>query len=314
MKKLSLLTILIVMFLSQARSQNTLAEKLGYDAGAKLLIVHADDAGMCHAENEATEKAFLKGGISSTSLMVPCPWAYEFALWNRENPGYDVGIHLTLTAEWESYKWGGVLPSAKIPSLVDENGFFPASDAVAAKNANPAEVEAELRAQIERAISWGIHPSHLDAHMGTLFRTKELFSIYLKMGREYRLPVLIPRNMIRMYPHLLPLLEDSEAIWYVDNLYMMSGGIDPGKWAETYKNILKAMQPGLNELIVHLGIATPELYKITEDHPDFGADWRQRDYDFVTSEQFKELLKKYDIHLVTWGQIRKVAFSEVQKP
>ncbi|NOY37636.1 MAG: ChbG/HpnK family deacetylase [Chlorobi bacterium] len=304
----AMFSVIFMVFQSYGQSGKTLAEKLGYEKDAKLLIIHADDAGMCNAENMATQSALESGSISSTSVMVPCPWSNAFAAWVTGHPDADVGIHLTLTAEWDHYRWDGVLPADKIPSLLDEKGYFPASDEVAAKQADLREAEAELSAQVDRAIALGIKPTHLDSHMGTLFRTPELFQLYLKLGKEYRLPVLIPKNMIVMYPQFQAFLSDE--MWYVDNLYMMNEDVPPEKWTETYEGIFKDMKPGLNELIVHLGKDNDELQAVTENHPAFDAAWRQRDFDFVSSDECKAMLEKYNLHMVTWREIKKATFPE----
>jgi len=288
-----------------ARGQETLAERLGYAADAKLLIVHADDIGVARSVNMAVEKAFESGGITSGSVMVPCPWFPDFAAYYREHGPLDIGIHITLTAEWDYYKWGGVSPAGEIPSLVDENGYLYATAEAVAQHAVPAEVEREAHAQIERAIAMGIRPTHLDTHMGTMAVTPELVEIYLTLGKEYHLPVLFPRSRLADVPE-----EHRDAIaaepFLLDGLYMMEEE-DPSKsWSEAYREMFAEMGPGLNELIVHLAVDDAEMQAVTVNHPDFGSAWRQRDLDFVTGSEFKELLKAYDIRLVTWDQIRKV--------
>jgi predicted glycoside hydrolase/deacetylase ChbG (UPF0249 family) len=288
----------------RAQAPKTLAERLGFAADAKLLIVHADDIGLARSVNIASERAFEQGGISSGSVIVPSPWFPDFAAYYREHQSLDVGIHITLTAEWQYYKWGGVSPGGDIPSLLDEYGhFYPTVEAVA-QHAVPAEAEREIRAQIERALALGIKPSHLDTHMGCMLVIPGLVQVYLKLGQEYGLPLLIPRYWLQSVPE-----EHREAIAadYVllDGLYMIEAD-DPAKSrSEAYREMLAAMGPGLNELIVHLAIDDAEMQAITINHPDFGAAWRQKDLDFVTSREFKDLLAVHDIKLVTWGQIRE---------
>jgi predicted glycoside hydrolase/deacetylase ChbG (UPF0249 family) len=165
---------LLVLVPNSARTQQNLAERLGYDADAKLLIVHADDIGLARAVNAATARAFESGGITSGSVMVPCPWFPDFAAYYRDHQPMDVGIHITLTAEWDYYKWGGVSPAGEIPSLLDDYGHFYPTEAAVAQHAVPAEVEREARAQIERAMALGIEPTHLDTHMGTMVVTPAL--------------------------------------------------------------------------------------------------------------------------------------------
>lgn len=300
--------ILIVVAISvQAQEKQTLAERLGYEKDAILLIVHADDLGLAQSVNEASMEAFSNGGITSGSVMVPCPWTPDFARYYRNHTGLDVGIHSTLNAEWEYYRWDGVLPSSEIPSLLDEEGYLHASLESVARKADPAEVEREVRAQIERAIALGIQPSHLDTHMGSMAAKPEFFQIYLKLGREYQLPVLLPRYMT------LQLSEEQRAVLtdeviLLDGLFMMNQ--DPGAsgWAKAYENMIGQMKPGLNQLIVHLAHDNDEMKAITVDHPDFGSAWRQRDLDFVSGDAFRNMLKSHGIRLVGWKQIQGIMY------
>lgn len=288
-------------------AQSNLAEKLGYDTDAKLLIVHADDIGLARSVNVAVEQAFASGGITSGSVMVPCPWFPDFAAYYREHPTLDVGIHITLTAEWGLYKWGGVSPAGEIPSLLDERGYFHATVEEVAAHAKPEEAEREIRAQIERALAFGIRPTHLDTHMGSVVATPELFEIYVRLGEEYGLPVMLPRNWPEDVPEEFAEYLDAVAADrpLVDGLYMMMAHDSTKSWAEAYGEMLAVVEPGLNQLIVHLGIDDTELQAVAVDHPDFGATWRQRDLEFVTSQTFRDLLAAHDIHLVTWDQVRR---------
>ena len=180
-----------------ARPLPTLAERLGYAADAKLLIIHADDLGVAHSVNEASIEALTEGLVNSGSLMVPCPWFPEIAAYARSNPGLDLGLHLTLTSEWKHYRWGTVLPANEVPTLLDSLGFMHATAEAAAAQMDPAQAEAEIRAQVERAIAFGIQPTHLDAHMGTLFQAPDLFEAYLRVGRDYGIPVFVPAGPMR---------------------------------------------------------------------------------------------------------------------
>jgi predicted glycoside hydrolase/deacetylase ChbG (UPF0249 family) len=291
-----------------ARGQETIAERLGYDANAKLLIVHADDIGLARSVNIAAARAFEVGGITSGSVMVPCPWFPDFAAYYREHGPLDVGIHITLTAEWEHYKWGGVSPAGEIPSLLDEYGHFYASVEEVATHAKPEEVEREIRAQIERALTLGIRPTHLDTHMGSVMASPELFEIYIRLGAEYDLPVMVPRNWPQDVPEEFSEYVDAVAADrpLLDGLYMMYADDPTTSWGEAYGGMFAAMEPGLNQLIVHLGVDDAELQAVTVNHPDFGSAWRQADLDFVTSAEFKDLLEAHDIQLVSWDQIRQV--------
>ena len=230
--------LLLALFYSAgAQHDKTIAEKLGYQADSKLLIVHADDIGLAHSVNSATIEAFEKEGISSGSVMVPCPWFNEFAGYYREHPGLDVGIHLTLTAEWENYKWDGVMPSGEIPSLLDEEGYFYSTVEEVAMHAVPEEVDKEVRAQVDRAIAFGIDPTHIDTHMGSVAATPELAEIYLSLGKEYRVPVLLPRSWLQSVPEETRKVVEKEYV-LVDDLLMMYAESPDMTWSESYARML----------------------------------------------------------------------------
>src|SRR5215216_5920765 len=148
--------VLIAFFTEVHPQEKTVAERLGYPRDAKLLIVHADDLGMAHSVNAATMKAFETGLVNSGSIMVPCPWLPEIAAYARANPQADLGLHLTLTSEWTSFRWGPVTSKDRVSSLLDKNGYFHLLETEAASHADPKEVELEIRAQIERARAFGI--------------------------------------------------------------------------------------------------------------------------------------------------------------
>src|SRR5258707_2392679 len=172
MKRILLLA-LFCLAAATAFSQNqgqTVQEKLGHPATAKLLIIHADDLGMSHSVNRATFEALEKGWVTSSSILVPCPWFPEVARWAQAHPDADLGIHLALNSEWTSFRWRPLSAAGEVPSLVDADGYFPLVETTVGAQAKPAEVERELRAQVDRARAAGIRLSHLDSHMGALFQ------------------------------------------------------------------------------------------------------------------------------------------------
>lgn len=306
--------IVLLLFLFRgvllfSQETKNLAEKLGYDRNEKLLIVHADDMGLSHSTNSAVIEAFQKEGITSGSIMVPCPWFPEVAEFAKNNPKLDIGIHLTLTSEWDNYFFGGILPATEIPNLLNKNGYFYPSVEEFAKHANAAEVEKEIRAQIEKALAFGVRPSHFDNHMGTILASPDYYQILLKLGREYQIPVLIPADMITaISPQLLEMLSKDNVM--VDHLFMINQASPANQWGEPYLNFIANMQPGLNEIIVHLARDNDETRAIMVNHPDFGSEWRQHDLDFVLSNDFKKALKDHNIKLVTWRQIGAVQYPE----
>ena len=164
-------------------AEGNLAQRLGYPADAKLVIINADDLGSCHSANVGVFECLATGTVTSATLMVPCPWAREASSRYR---GEDVGVHLTLNAEYELYRWG---PITHAPSLLGGDGGFPSTVEDVWDHADLDEVRRECRAQIERAILWGFDVSHLDSHMGTLQLRPEFFDVYLDLAIEFGLPL-----------------------------------------------------------------------------------------------------------------------------
>jgi chitin disaccharide deacetylase len=313
MKKLIFVfaSLFITLNISSQGNKN-LAELLGYPKDSKLLIIHADDMGLSHSVNTACIKAFENKGITSGSIMVPCPWAPEISAYAKEHPGMDVGIHLTMTAEWILYKWGGILPYDQIPSLLDKNNYFYPSVEELGKTAKGEEAEKELRAQIDRAIASGVQPTHLDTHMSSVMANPELVKIYLNLSEIYHLPVLIPRAYLSLFPPEMAKSMESK-IFLLDNLFMLEPKMITGKWIDAYKKGLEEMKPGLNQMIVHLAVDNDEMQAISKGHDDYGSAWRQHDLDLVSSPEFKDLLKANHIILIGWKQIRDLMNAPLSK-
>lgn len=278
--------------------QTSIQEKLGYTKNTKLLIIHADDLGMTHSENEASIYAMEKGSVNSASIMVPCPWFPEIAAYARSHPSADLGLHLTLTSEWKYYKWDPVTDKSLVPGLVNKNGFLFESVDSLYRSAKPEEVEIELRAQIERAKQFGIDVTHLDSHMGSLFWKPEYLHILIKLGREYKVPVLLSKSF---FP---PGQATNEKDIMVDNIYTANPPDFKNGMESFYTTILKSMQPGLSIILLHAAYDDREKQAATIDHPDWGAKWRQDDFNFFTSEKCRQLLKDQNIQLITWREIR----------
>ena len=212
-------------------------------------------------------------------------------------------MHLTLTSEWKTYRWGPVESKDKVPSLLDPSGYLWPETAPAAENIKPEEAEREIRAQIERAKAAGIHPTHLDSHMGVLFARPGLFAVYAKVAHEYDLPFLAPRvpgDPLKFSSQL------SGKDPVVDAVVIASPTVHAERWNEFYVTAIKNLQPGLSEMLVHLGHDNAELEAVTLDHPDYGSTWRQRDYNFVTSPEFKKMLEENHIVLIKWRDLQKL--------
>jgi chitin disaccharide deacetylase len=294
----------LIFATGDARAQNkTVAERLGYPADAKLLIVHADDLAVAHSEDAASFDALNKNAVTSASIMVPCAWLTEVASYANEHPDTDLGLHLTLTSEWKVDRWGPVESKDKVASLLDPSGYLWPETIPAARNLKPEEAEREIRAQIEHAIALGIHPTHLDSHMGVLFATPELFAVYVKVAHEYKLPFLAVR-FPNAPPQLLSALSEKDII--PDSVVMANPAVHANEWRDFYLNAVKNLKPGLTEIIVHLGHDDAELQAVMVDHPDYGAAWRQRDYEAITSPEFKKAIEENHVILVKWKDLKKL--------
>jgi len=302
LRSLSAILLVVASSLPLRAQTRTVAERLGYPRDAKLLILHADDLGFAHSADAASFDALDKGAISSASIMMPTPWITEVAAYARAHPDADLGLHLTLTAEWQTYRWGSVESKDKVPSLLDPDGTFPNNDSVVAARAKQEEIELELRAQIQRAMALGIRPTHLDSHMGSLFTTPALLATYVKLAHEYHLPFLALRSnpfgeaAMPLGPNDIPL----------DALIQAFPSVTPDKWKEFYLNAIANLKPGLNEIIVHLGHDDAELRAVTVNNDGWGSAWRQRDYDVVTSPEFKKALHDNKVILIKWRDLQKL--------
>jgi chitin disaccharide deacetylase len=286
-------------------SAQTLVERLGYPPDTKLIIVHADDLGETHSVNAAAINAMEGGTINSASLMVPCPWFPEIADYAKSHPDGDFGLHLTLTSERVYYRWGPVAPADKGSSLVDQNGYFH-HDWEKNEHINAKEVEIELRAQIERALAMGVRPTHLDSHQYRLIiNGKELFDVMLRVAHDYKLPIFVTRDWFAEHPYLEASLGPNDIV--LDHTVTIEPGLPVEKWAEFYLTALKNLKPGVTEFVIHPGYDDDELRAATRERSTWGSAWRQRDYDFFTSDQFREILAQQKIKLVTWRELARAA-------
>lgn len=310
--KRSLIIAIAILFMSPlalgqaapTTAAKTLPERLGYSPDAKLLIVHADDLGMAHSVNAASIKAFETGLVNSGSIMVPCPWLPEIAAYARKFPDADLGLHLTLTSEWSLFRWGPVLSKDRVPSLLARDGYLYPTETEAASRADAREAEAEVRAQIERARAAGIQPTHLDSHMGTLYQNEALFRVFLRVSRDNKLPLRISKDWLTRAPFIPSNLTPDDIV--IDRIMEINPTVPPEGWAAFYAGAIKSIGPGVTEIVVHLAYDDEEMRAATINHPDWGASWRQRDFDFFTSPAFRRLLQENNIKLITWRELGKL--------
>ncbi len=279
---------------------------VGAGQGRKRLIVHADDAGMCHSANVATWEAMEQGLVSSASVMLPCPWVQEFCQWARKHPQYDLGVHLTLTSEWQNFRWRPVASVDKVKGLIDGEGYMWRDVRSSATNASAGEIEIELRAQIERARLYGLQFSHLDSHMGTVFARPDYFEVYTKLAKEYGVPCMLPRptpgaeNELKGYPITMEMLRAKEAAGYkmLDRLVTGVAGRTYAERRVSYRKLIETLTPGVTKLIIHLAKDDAEIRAISNSW-----EYRWADYQFWTSAEAKELLEQHQVELFRYRDL-----------
>ncbi len=286
------------------------------DGAVRRLIIHADDAGMCHSVNQGTIDALEAGVVTSASIMVPCPGFEEFADYARRNPQFDYGIHLTLNAEFEFFRWGPVLPVNDVPSLVDSHGKLWETGEQTAHAARADDVERELRAQIDRALDRGVPLSHLDTHMGTLFQRPDLLDIYLQLGIDYDLPVLLSRSddfvrqlgidhdMIRQLRHAVTVLEES-GFPPVDSVQMHYRLDSVSSKRRAYLDMIRYAPPGITEIVVHCAANDREIRSITRSYST-----RTGDRAVFTDPSVIAEIRRSGVELVNWKQLRQLTAAE----
>jgi len=273
----------------------TLAERLGHRADAKLVIVNADDLGFCHSANVGVFECLRTGLVTSATLMVPCPWAREAAARYR---GEDVGVHLTVNAEWSLYRWG---PITRSPSLLDGDGGFPRTSEDLWDHADLDEVRLECRAQIERAILWGFDVSHIDAHMGTLQIRPEFFDVYLDMAVDFQLPLrMVGPGVEKLLGFPARTVAADAGAVFPDELLIVPG---VGSRA-VFDQYLGTIGPGVTEVFLHPAVDSPELRAIA-------PDWESRvdDHRLVLDGYLREAAEEHGITLIGYRPLRELARS-----
>ena len=287
----------------------TWAEKLGWPEGQKVVMLHADDIGMCPEANIAAKDQLTKGHIQSAAVMIPCPNAEEFISWAKEHPNMDVGLHLTLTSEWKKYRWGPVTPNEEVPGLIDPEDKLWRSVPEVVQHASADEVEKEIRAQIEQSLAWGYTPDHIDTHMGTLFGHPNYVKAYIKVAQEYGIPANIidlsdPAVLAEFRAKGYPLDEsvvEMTAAYTLPKLDYFSSAPKADTYEEKvehFKTLIKSLKPGLTEIIFHPSVETDNLRSIT-------GSWQQRVWE---SQIFSdpELIKFFEeegIIFTNWKEI-----------
>lgn len=292
-------------------TKQTWAKKLGYPEGKKILLLHMDDIGMCPEANTAAEQYIVNKQILSAAVMMPCPNAESFIAWAKNHPEADIGLHLTLTSEWKTYRWPSVTDVEKVPGLIDPQGNLWPEVPDVVSHASAAEVETEIRAQIEKCLALGYMPTHIDTHMGTLYGTLEYVKVFFKVAQEYN----IPANAIDLsdpevankfkqqgYPindAVINVLNDYR-LPKLDNFTSVPSGKTYEEKREAFFELVKSLKPGLTEIIFHPSVETENLKTITRS-------WQQRVWEaqMFADPAVQQFLKEEGIVTTDWKEIMK---------
>ncbi|MFN3650274.1 MAG: polysaccharide deacetylase family protein [Armatimonadota bacterium] len=285
----------------------TLAERLGHGPETRLLMIHADDIGMCHSVNAASQRALTEGIVSSGSIMVPCPWFPAIAAWSKAHPEACLGLHLTLTSEWQHYRWRPVTPPDRVPGLLDPDGFLWRRVEDVAKHARAEEVEREIRAQIDRALAFGLKPTHVDSHMGTLFSRPDFFEAYVKVAAETRLMPMLPgptpeilleaRQLGIDYGKMVERLQAGGFVILDRLVTSLTGSTYEARMTE-FEKLVRELKPGVTELIVHLAGNDEEIRHVT-------GNWEPRynELRLCTDPAARKLLEREGVKRVSYRDL-----------
>ncbi len=309
---------LLAAALCFAQTDRTYAEKLGWQKGARVILLHMDDAGMSYDSNAGIERVLEKGAARSLSVMMPCPWVPQMVHYLKAHPGTDAGLHLTLTSEWHEYRWG---PLSAAPGLIDPEGAMWSGVPGVVGHAKPEEVDREIRAQLERAEKMGFHPTHLDSHMGTLFASPAFLEKYVRLGIEKQIPVMLPgghdtylkpsADLLaqarkigdQLWEAGLPVLDDLHNTSYEWKPPAGASGDDDQlrRWrTQKYIETLKELKPGVTMVIMHCTAPTRTFARIS----DSGVI-RKADMLAMLDPEFAAFLKDNAFIVTTWKELQE---------
>jgi predicted glycoside hydrolase/deacetylase ChbG (UPF0249 family) len=311
-----IISLLIALSLS-AKASQPMIEKLGFNKSDKVLIIHADDLGISHETNRGIEQTLKAGAVTSASIIVP---GHRSKLAMEELKQWDLGLHLALNSEWKGYRWAPTSDWQDVSSMVEDYEVpepftgrmirpLHRSGGGSVANATTAHIEKEIRAQIQQSLDWGLRPTHIDTHMGTVLAKVEWAQAYLRAARDFKLPMMLPRpskhliNQIgeEQVKMLTPLLKkvDEWGFFTLDYLILGAQGMTFDSRKASYMHLIRTLKPGITQLIVH-----PSL-----DFEGYLSEkWQIRrllDVKILEDKEFLQLLKDEGIKLTTWGAINK---------
>ncbi|MBK9702670.1 MAG: polysaccharide deacetylase family protein [Betaproteobacteria bacterium] len=290
---------------------SSLARALTGVPDGRVVIVHVDDVGMCHGANVAFLELARSGGVTCGSVMVPCPWFREIADAAAADRTLDLGVHLTLTSEWPHYRWGPLTTVSRASGLVDEQGYFPRNCLELRPRLVVEAAEVEFRAQIDRALAAGIDVTHLDTHMGAAV-VPELVGVYVRLGREYRLPVVLPREL-DSYTGVLRMGEippgiheavvaalDAAGLPVIDR-FRMTPGVPSAEVDAQYRAMIDTLPPGVTFFAVHCN-APGDIETIVPPR----AHWRTDEYRLFDSGRPARWIADAGIRAVGMRAVREL--------
>jgi predicted glycoside hydrolase/deacetylase ChbG (UPF0249 family) len=306
----ALAQLLVGKCMSGAGQAVTFAERLGWKAGDVVAILHVDDVGMAHSSNLGATRAVEDGVATSWSVMMPCPWVPEIARYLKAHPQVDSGLHLTLTSEWQTYRWGPLAGKSQVPGLVDEEGCLWHTVAQVALRASPDEIEREVRAQIDRAETLGIPITHLDSHMGTLFARPDYFERFARVGMERQIPILVVGGHMSHLSALNRAAAESLRPWVrkvwnaglpvLDDLYTEFTSTRAEEKTDRLIALLGELKPGVTEIIFHASLPTEDFPLITNS-----SEARRADLKALTDPRVKKAVEDRGIILTTWRELKE---------
>ena len=271
-------------------NSRSLASRLGHTDDARLVIISCDDLGSCHGATEGVYQAIRDGVATCASIMVPAPWARYAA---DQYKGEDIGVHLTLNAEHPLYRWG---PLTHAPSLLSGEGGFPRSVDDLWEHADSTEVLRECRAQIERALAWGIDVSHLAPHLTSITLRPEFFDVYLELAVEFKLPIRLPSTIsadAAGFP-FRQLAADEDIVFpdHFDHDWRTGS-------RERVLAALSSLQPGVTEIHVQPSIDTAEVRALGE----VAVGWID-DLALATSDELRNAVTASGAVLIGYRELR----------
>jgi hypothetical protein len=323
-----------------AQSTLTYAQRLGWKKDDRVIMFHIDDAGMSRESNAGTAQALANGVATSASVMMPCQWTSDFADYLRQNPGLDIGLHLTHTSEWKGYRWGPLSGASVVPGLSDHHGNLWDNVADVVAHATPREIETEISAQLEKARMMGLEPTHLDTHMGVLWASADYLEVYLRTAINEHIPVLFPAghlNWVEKSLHNSPLAgfktlapvgapdsvvleklrKTGERLWaaglpVVDDLHLLSydwpppSGLMPtdahleGFKTEKFQQLLQSLRPGITVILVHCSDTGEHFNNISDS-----GHTRRADLLAMKSQKLKDFITRHGFITTSWKELQQ---------